>query len=154
MVHVFPLLRSQMSNAQFRTFVIKIHFSFKFSELERKRGIYNIDTISLNDIISGVDKRRVPPVMQYLSFVNEHSSIRRFFSIQHKKRKYTLDRAMSASGGTQSDIFKRYSRLHLGDTDTGPRRRAPGFKTRPYSLKLAKGDELRLGLQTKTHQYK
>merc|ERR1711892_651228 len=61
------------------------------------------------------------------------------------------DRAMSASGGTQSDIFKRYSRLHLGDTDTGPRRRAPGFKTRPYSLKLAKGDELRLTAELLGH---
>ena len=51
---------------------------------------------------------------------------------------------MSASGGTQSDIFKRYSRLHLGDCDTAPRRRAPGFKTRPHGVKLNNGDRLEL----------
>ena len=51
---------------------------------------------------------------------------------------------MSASGGTPSDIFKRYNRLHLGDKDPAPKRRAPGFKTRPNGLDLSAGDRLEL----------
>ena len=62
-------------------------------------------------------------------------------------RKFTIlfsEQAMSASGGTPSDIFKRYNRLHLGDKDPAPKRRAPGFKTRPNGLDLSAGDRLEL----------
>ena len=55
---------------------------------------------------------------------------------------------MSAAGGTHSAIFQRYSRLHLGDTDSGPRRRAPGFKIRPHGPQhLNTGDTLNLTAQ-------